>query len=214
MKWVEFIQRFMEPKVKGIIHVGANDCEEYDEYKAAGVGRMLLIEPQKSAFERLKNRVGSDPGVSLMQVACGAAHETGILNIAKGPGDHHDYSSSFLDLHRHAALHPDISFVGKEPTQIIPLDGSFGTLGLPPGSFNLLVCDVQGYEVHVFAGAPKTLALVDYVLCEVNQDEVYAKCPLVGEIDFILGKHGLRRVMTDWCGPGKTYGDALYISRA
>jgi FkbM family methyltransferase len=213
VKWIELIQRFMEPKVKGIIHVGANDCEEYEEYKAAGIGRMLLIEPQESAFLRLKERVGNDQNVSIMKVACGAVKGRITLNLMKGPGEHHDYSTSVLIPSRHLELHPCVEVVGQEDADLVPLDDAWGTLCIPRKSFNLLVCDVQGYEKEVISGAGNTLDVMDYILCEVNQEEVYAGCVLVGEMDLILSGHGFTRIMTDWCGPRKAYGDALYIRR-
>ena len=50
---------------------------------------------------------------------------------------------------------------------------------------------------------------IDYIISEINRDEVYENCAKVEEVDIFLGQFGFERVETDWAG--YTWGDALYI---
>lgn len=210
MNWIDLINRMMEPRVKGVIHIGANDGEEYPDYKKAGIRNMAFVEPQEAAFERLQKRTMGDPGVTTIRAACGKERAWGVLNIMQGPGEHHDYSSSLLPPKEHLVVHPEIKVVEQRNIGVYPFDDLARVCALDTTMFNLLVVDVQGFELDVLGGAPLTLAMMDYVLCEVNREEMYTGCAMVSDIDNFLSFR-FRRVLTDWCGPKGAYGDALYI---
>ena len=59
-------------------------------------------------------------------------------------------------------------------------------LALDLSKYNFMNIDVQGYELEVFKGAFETLKNIDYIISEVNQDEVYEGCPHVSELDKYL----------------------------
>ena len=46
-------------------------------------------------------------------------------------------------------------------------------------------------------------------MSEVNRDEVYKDCPMVGDLDAFLSDYNFSRVETTW--DGGTWGDALYV---
>ena len=64
-------------------------------------------------------------------------------------------------------------------------------------------------EIGVFKGAFETLKNIDYIISEVNCDEVYEGCPHVNELDEYLHNFGFKRIKTDWAGV--IWGDALYV---
>ena len=72
--------------------------------------------------------------------------------------------------------------------------------------------DVQGYELEVFKGAEKSLKHIDYIIAEVNRDEVYAQCPLIGDIDNYLQGFGFTRELVTW--QSESWGDAFYMKDA
>jgi hypothetical protein len=76
------------------------------------------------------------------------------------------------------------------------------------------VVDAQGYELEVLKGGERAVSRMNAVICEVNAEELYDGCPLVGEIDEWMESHGLSRMWTDWCGPEKSYGDAVYVMKS
>jgi hypothetical protein len=73
----------------------------------------------------------------------------------------------------------------------------------------LINIDVQGYELEVFKGGKDFLNEVDYIITEVNRDEVYKGCAKIDELDSFLAPYGFNRVETTW--DGGTWGDAFYI---
>ena len=50
---------------------------------------------------------------------------------------------------------------------------------------------------------------MDFIMTEVNRDEVYEGCAQVGEIDEYLSKYRFKRAETTW--DGDCWGDALYF---
>jgi hypothetical protein len=76
---------------------------------------------------------------------------------------------------------------------------------------NFINIDVQGYELEVFKGSENLLNSIDYIITEVNRDEVYENCVRIESLDEFLSKYGFIRVETDWAG--HTWGDALYIKK-
>ncbi len=66
-------------------------------------------------------------------------------------------SNSLLKPKTHLEAHPEIEFTGELSVKVLPMD-SFDF-----GGKNLLVMDVQGYELQVLLGGAKTLEQIDYL---------------------------------------------------
>ena len=71
--------------------------------------------------------------------------------------------------------------------------------------------DVQGYELEVFKGGSDFLNHIDYIISEVNREELYKGCAMINEVDEYLSNYNFKRVKTCW--DGGTWGDALYIKK-
>ena len=70
--------------------------------------------------------------------------------------------------------------------------------------------DIQGVELRALKSMEKYLQHVKYIYTEVNTEQVYKGCNLIGEIDEYLKQFGFGRVAQ------QTYkqfgwGDAFYI---
>lgn len=180
----------------GLIHVGANDGREY----LFTHGRMVLIEPQRSAYNRLLANFQERSDVTLLNVALGAAPGVAVLNLAE-PDD----SSSLLIPRKHLELMPEIAFRG---TETVPVDTLDNVMAGIEGDFDQMVLDVQGYELEVLKGATETLKGIRWLKCEVNVDEVFTGCALMEEIDEFLFPLGFQRTTTDL--HGGCWGDAIY----
>ena len=77
--------------------------------------------------------------------------------------------------------------------------------------FNMINIDVQGYELEVFKGSLESLNNIEYIMTEVNLDELYEGCPLMQDLDEFLGNiWGFKRVAQRIVG-NNTWGDALYV---
>lgn len=185
-------------KISGVIHIGAHIGQEYAMYKDHGITNIVMVEPQPGIFDYLKSVVG--PEVVLINKALGAYNGTVKLNPSST-----GTSTSVLKPKLHLTQHPDIIFTGQQiEVPISRLDD----LGLDRTLYNFLNIDVQGYELEVLKGGTDHLQHVQYIISEVNRDEVYENCAKVEEVDKFLAGFGFRRVETNW--EGVTWGDAFY----
>ena len=115
-------------------------------------------------------------------------------------------SSSLLEPSLHTKQYPHINFNDKEKVEVTTLDEDLKNSTL---DYDFINIDVQGYELNVFQGAIKTLPQINYIISEVNRDELYKNCAKVDELDEFLRDFGFSREMTSW--DGQTWGDALYV---
>ena len=76
-------------------------------------------------------------------------------------------------------------------------------------NYNLINIDVQGYELEVFKGAEKSLENIDYIISEINRDEVYLGCAKINELEDFLKPYGFKLVEQNWAG--NIWGDGFFI---
>lgn len=190
-------------RINGVIHVGAHYGQEYKDYAAAGITDIVFIEPCSKAFKVLQDTFRQTPGVTLINSACGSEFSVATMNVEQA---NQGMSNSLLKPAKHLEQYPSIQFTETEEVEVHCLD----VLMFPIHQhYNLLVMDVQGYELEVLKGATSILMNTDYIYCEVNRDEVYEGCAKVWELDAFLGELGFIRKETSWAGG--TWGDAIYI---
>jgi len=206
--WLEVIAALGGPKVRGVIHVGAAGGGEYHRYAAYSITDQIFIEPQPESYERLLRRVAGVPGVRTFRTACGNITGTAKMTLLEG---NNSCSSSLLRPKRHLDLHPEYPVCGEIEVPLVRLDDLLASNGIRLGTFNLLVVDVQGYELEVLKGGKAAVGAMDYVVPEVNREEIYESCALVEEVDAWLTRAGFRRRETVWDGPEGSYGEALYV---
>lgn len=191
-------------RITGVIHVGAHYGQEYQDYAAAGIRQVLFIEPCQYAFKILQNTFTDIPGVKLFKSACGESFSIADMHVEQA---NHGMSNSLLKPAKHLDQYPSILFTDTEEVEVRPLDEITSHLSTRG---NLLVMDVQGFELEVLKGALQTLKQIDYIYTEVNRDEVYENCARVEQLDNFLTD--FTRVETNW--GGGTWGDAWYIRKS
>lgn len=187
--------------VKGVIHVGAHYGQEYGGYISTFGPHILThwFEPLPSAFPVLKEAIGDKPGVSTYFCALGP--EEGKVKIWEDSGNE-GQSSSLMKPKDHLAQWPHITFEESTEVDVKKLD-SFGI-----NDSNVLVLDVQGYELEVLKGAKETLSSVDHIFCEVNSKEMYEGCPSLLDIDWFLQDQGF--VLSEQWWTDNNWGDAYW----
>lgn len=186
--------------IKGCIHIGAHEGQEYPIYKHYGINNLIFYEPLQDNFNNLKNKVGSE--VDLRNTALGNINGEIEMNL-----ESRGLSSSILEPSYHLEQYPQIEFNNKELVKITRLDDE----SFDRSKFNFINIDVQGYELEVFKGAEKTLENIDLIISEINNKEMYKNCAMVHDIDEFLSNFGLERIVTYWQLDGGTWGDGLYI---
>jgi FkbM family methyltransferase len=197
------LQTKYNPNVIGIIHIGGHYGQEYEIYKSLNVP-VLFFEPLSNNFNILYNKVKHDPNVLSFQCALGNENKLITMNVEN---INQGQSSSILKPKKHLEQYPHITFDFIEEVNMFKLDD----IDIQHDKYNFINIDVQGYELEVFKGAFETLKNIDYIISEVNREEVYENCPHINELDDFLKQFNFKRVETDWAGD--SWGDAFYIKQ-
>jgi len=129
-------------QIAGVLHVGAHFGQEYDEYINCGASEVIFIEPCENAFANLKQKFGSMPNVSLINVALGDIN--GRFPMYSDTTNQ-DQSNSLLKPKIHLEQYPEVMF-GCEPEtvevkKLSSIDFS--------KNVNLLVMDTQGVTERI-----------------------------------------------------------------
>jgi hypothetical protein len=187
--------------IKGVLHIGAHVGREINAYRKANIKNVMFFEPLPHTFEKLKQYVGEN-GAIFINKALG--NKTGKAEMYV-EYNNESQSSSILEPALHVKQYPNIIFNDKIEVEIDKLDN----IPYLRNDYNFINIDVQGYELEVFKGAPKSLYTIDYIMTEINRADLYKDCVLEEELDNFLFEFGFIRVETYWAGV--TWGDALYI---
>lgn len=187
---------------KGILHVGAHECEELGDYeKYISRDKIVWVEALKDKVNICKGRY---PGVIIEQAVVSDKCETVLFNRSNN-----GQSSSILELGLHKQFHPQVWYTDSYEVTTKLLKDIICNYDIP---YNFINLDIQGAELKALKGMESTLPTIDYIYSEVNSDYVYEGCALIGEIDDYLLQFGLHRVETQWCGNYR-WGDAFYIRK-
>lgn len=191
---------------EGIIHVGANEGQEFEAYQAANPSTVLWIEPISNVYEKLCSRISSDKSHYAVQHCCSDVNGEEVkFNVANLGG----LSSSMLPLGESMKQsYPGISYVDSFKILTRTLD-SILEEGFAGKRFDLLVMDTQGAELKVLQGAHQLLKRVRYIYTEVSEDPLYEGGCTFEQIDSLLKVYGfkLKHIAIN----GKNWGDALYV---
>jgi FkbM family methyltransferase len=189
-------------KISGVLHIGAHFGEENNAYNDLGIQKRIFFEPLSSNFQVLKNNIGEN--YTLMNIALGNENKKISMNVETANSGQ---SSSILNPVLHLTQYPHIKFESTEEVEMKRLDD----LGMNLSDFNFINIDVQGYELEVFKGAEKTLHNIDYIMSEINRDEVYQNCARIEQLIDFLSPYGFELVEQTW--DGGTWGDGFFIKK-
>lgn len=186
--------------IKGVIHIGAHFGEENHLYDALGIKNRIFFEPLGSNFSVLEGRIqGRFP---IVKKALGNETKKVTMFVERA---NKGQSSSLLKPTLHLVQYPHITFEETEIVDMIRLDDT----GIDLGGYNFISIDVQGYELEVFKGGEKTLQYIDYIVAEINREELYEHCAQVEELVEFLAPYGFKLVEEAWVGG--SWGDGLFI---
>lgn len=191
-------------QIKGILHVGAHECEELKDYILNGVSNQNIfwVEAMPDKVELIKN----NPQIQIFQALIDIEDNKNIPFYITNNGQ----SSSLLEFGSHATNHPHVEVVKQINLITTRLDTLIDNQNIPIQNINFLNLDVQGVELRALKSMEKYLQHIDFIYTEVNSEEVYKKCDLIQDMDSYLLTFGFKRVatrMVDNVG----WGDAFYI---
>lgn len=185
---------------KGILHVGAHECEEINEYeKYLSRNKILWVEAIENKVLFCKKKYNN----ILIESAVVSDKEEYIKFNVSNNGQ----SSSFLELELHKINHPHIWYIDSYYVKTQMLKDIIKKYDI---DYNFINLDIQGAELKALKGMEEYLHKIDYIYTEVNEDYVYKDCALINEIDEYLKQFGFVRKETVFCANYK-WGDAFYI---
>lgn len=198
---LDYLVKKYDIKIKGILHVGAHECEELESYENyVSRDKILWVEAMPDKVELSKNKYKN----LLIENAVVSDKEGKVkFNIANN-----GQSSSILNLGTHLSLHPQINYTSSFDTETVLLSKIIKKYDIP---YNFVNLDIQGAELKALKGMSDHLNNVDYVYTEINSEYVYENCVLIEELDDFLLKYDLFRVETRWAN--SSWGDAFYIRK-
>ena len=189
-------------KFKGILHVGAHECEELGDYeKYISRENILWIEALEDKVGLSKSRF---PNLLIEQAVISDKIEKVKFNRSNN-----GQSSSILEFGLHKHFHPQVHYVESYEVETKMLKDIICNYNI---LYNFINLDIQGVELKALKSMESYLNTIDYIYTEVNSDYVYHGCALIGEIDEYLLQFGLHRVETVWAGECR-WGDAFYIRK-
>jgi len=189
-------------KITGILHVGAHECEERDDYNKEGIqdNSIYWVEGNLDKVEEMRKK--------------------GIPNLFHGLVDkevrdvefnitNNGQSSSILPLETHTKHYPHIVVSEKRKMRTTTLKNIIEQNKVPIESLNFWNFDIQGAELLALEGCAEYLAFAKYIYIEVNMEHLYSGGALLSEVDDYLLSKGFVRVGIKMVEQG--WGDALYI---
>jgi FkbM family methyltransferase len=205
---IHSLMQHFQLKISGILHIGAHECEELSDYNQVGVptDKTYWVEamPNKVAF--CKQRYGS--GLHIYQAVIDDRDGENVSFKITNNGQ----SSSILEFGSHAISHPTVHVVENVDMTTTRMDSLIDRENIPITKLNFINLDIQGVELRALKSMEKYLQHVQYIYTEVNTEEVYKGCNLIGEIDEYLKGFGFVRVAQQ-IFKEFGWGDAFYIKK-
>jgi len=196
----EIIKKY-NVNIKGILHVGAHECEEiYDYERYIPRNKILWVEAMPDKVAISKSRY---PNLFIENAVVSDVVENVKFNISNN-----GQSSSILEFGLHSTYHPHVHYVSSFEAQTKMLKDIICNYNI---HFNFLNFDIQGAELKALKGMESYLLNVDYIYTEVNTNQVYKGCAIINELDDYLQQFGFVRVETKMTS--FEWGDAFYIRK-
>ena len=196
-------------EVRGIIHVGAHDCEERIKYlinfHSVTDNDIIWIDAYKNKVEEIKQK---NPTIRIFnECISNKDNENVVFKLTNNI-----QSSSFLNLKEHLTEHPDIYEIEKIEMKTKCVKTFYDENNFRYDQFNFMNLDIQGAELLALEGSHEILNYIDYIYIEVNNKELYENCPLLDDIDNYLNKYNFKRIQMYMTHHG--WGDAFYVKNS
>lgn len=202
------LQQKYNLQIKGILHVGAHNCEELLPYIECGVEKCntYWVEAMENKVQLMKKLHGNDFCI-YQAVIDDVDGKTVNFNITSN-GE----SSSILEFGSHSTHHPHVKVTSKTTLVTSRLDTLIEKNNIPIDTIDFINLDIQGVELRALKSMEKYLKHIKYIYSEVNTEQVYKDCAQLHEIDEYLATYGFKRCETR-IYQQYGWGDAFYVKQ-
>ena len=202
---LQYLTKRFKLKIRGVLHIGAHECEEQAAYRQHGVNNQNIywVEAMDNKVAEMKKKM---PFLQIYHCVVNDKDDKELEFKITNNGQ----SSSLLDLGTHLKHHPHVWVTETKKYKTKRLDTFIKENNIPVENLNFMNLDIQGTELKAMKSMGDHISKFDYIYTEVNTEHVYENCALLTEIDEYLGKYGFKRAvirMVEGCG----WGDAFYI---
>lgn len=209
----DILGRLVKAKKPVIFQVGVNRASEMPAFKRMWPeADFWLFEPRRDAIKALRERLGDDQHIHLVNKAVSKTEALTDFHITFYPGQ-----SSLLKRNTKSKHYVETKRVVRTiKVQTVTLDNFCARRGI--GTIDLLHIDIQGGELAAFEGAAGLLerASIDVIFTEVFFMDLYQNCPQFADVRQYLEKYGyeFRRFFSgrgSMDKPTDTWADALFV---
>lgn len=184
-------------KPRGVIHIGANDGEEFVYYKSMGIKNLCGFEPLKAPYEKFE---AAHPDVLKFQIGWGNENKQMRIEVTEN-----DKASSTLprieveDWTQHPVFKDwnmgQWPIVGEEMIQVMRYEQFMADFEpYDPADYNFLNMDVQGMELDALKGMGKQLDNFDALVVECSETPVFIGEHSAAEVSAWLNEQGFEQV--------------------
>lgn len=205
IKIKDIIEKYPNIKIKGIIHIGAHEAEEYEDYKEVGIKKIIWVEGNPDLIQNLKTKFEKDDDSKVYNQIIFDDVKTVNFKISNNL-----QSSSILNLKEHKNLFPDVFYTKEIVSETKRFDQLAKEEKINMDYYNFLNVDVQGADLNVILSFGNLLDKIDMIYSEINTIEVYEGCTILCDFDKVMENYGFIRTMTH-IYQGGGWGDALYV---
>lgn len=190
-------------QLRGVLHVGAHECEEREMYNKCDIedSNIIWIDGNDQKIQEMRQKY---PNAHLYSALIDE-QEREVKFFITNNGQ----SSSILPLDTHKQHYPDIVVSEEQVKKTTTLKKLIEDNKINPKDLNFWNLDIQGVELSALKGAGDYIQYADAIYSEVNVEHLYQGCALLPELDAFLKEKGFERVAMKLMPQG--WGDALYI---
>tara|TARA_B110000459_G_C16419086_1_gene406621 strand:+ start:15 stop:611 length:597 start_codon:yes stop_codon:yes gene_type:complete len=189
--WADTIKLF---NIKGVIHIGAHQCEEADFYKSININDVMWIDANPLRDNVYKYLVSDKDNIEF---------DFNISNNSE--------SSSLYNIKKHCDEYPDIYYTNTNKIKSITLDTIYTKNNIDPMKYNMWNICVQGSELNALRGGIKNIESIDIIYTKIYTKELYENNPIITDMDTFLTQYNFERILTEYTTNG--WGNALYVKK-
>jgi FkbM family methyltransferase len=192
---------------RGMIHVGACEGKDLKRYPTPDTAKILLIEANPKAVERLQANFANQPNVRVVHSAIANHNNPVTLNLTSI-----ESSSSILPFTGYQEIYPNLKTTQQITVESHSLDSLLHELNLRPADFNFLYLDIQGAEFLALQGATELLKQIEAIYTTVSYEDLFEGAALIDQVDAFLSEHHFIQV-TQANPYHPAWGEAFYIRK-
>ncbi|CAD5926736.1 hypothetical protein NO976_01055 [Planktothrix agardhii] len=190
---------------RGIILIGAYDGKTLKRLNLPNTVKILVIDANQGAVERLQENFANSPNIQVVQAAIANHNDTVTLHLTSL-----ESSSSILPWKQYSEIYPNIKEIQQLTLSSRTLDTLLEELNLSPSDFNILILDIQGAELLALEGANQLLNTLDAIYTNVHYQELFEGGALAEEVNQFLSDYKFDIVAED-TPYHPAWGEAFYV---